>query len=150
MWPIVTNGVAWSLCLSVGLSVIIVSPVKTAELIEMPFGMWTRVGPRKHVLDGVHIVSTWLIRLGRPRVAAMRPFCKITLTMCSGFLSLRHVDRRNCCQRSSTNASLVQRVSNSIKLNSTQLNSTQLYCNILAAEQLNAKYSSISRPIHVP
>jgi len=52
MWPIVTNGVAWSLCLSVGLSVMTVSTVKTAELIEMPFGMWTRVGPRKHVLDG--------------------------------------------------------------------------------------------------
>jgi len=32
-----------------------VSTVKTAELIEMPFGMWTRVGPRKHVLDGVQI-----------------------------------------------------------------------------------------------
>jgi len=25
---------------------------KTAEPIEMPFGLWTRVGPRKHVLDG--------------------------------------------------------------------------------------------------
>jgi len=29
---------------------------KTAEPIEMPFGLWTRVGPRKHVLDGVQIV----------------------------------------------------------------------------------------------
>ena len=28
---------------------------KTTEQIEMPFGMWTRVGPRKHVLDGVQI-----------------------------------------------------------------------------------------------
>jgi len=25
---------------------------KTAEPIEMPFGMWTRVGPMKHILDG--------------------------------------------------------------------------------------------------
>ena len=25
---------------------------KVAELIEMPFGTWTRVGPRKHVLHG--------------------------------------------------------------------------------------------------
>jgi len=25
--------------------------VKTAEPIEMPFGLWTRVGPRNHVLD---------------------------------------------------------------------------------------------------
>jgi len=31
--------------------VTIVSPAKTAEPIEMPFGMWTRVGPRKYVLE---------------------------------------------------------------------------------------------------
>jgi len=37
MWPIVTDGVAWS----VGLSVTIVSPAKTAKPIEMPFGLWT-------------------------------------------------------------------------------------------------------------
>jgi len=29
-----------------------VSPAKTAELIEMPFGLRTRVGPGNHVLDG--------------------------------------------------------------------------------------------------
>jgi len=29
-----------------------VSPAKTAKPIEMPFGLWTRVGPSKHVLDG--------------------------------------------------------------------------------------------------
>jgi len=28
------------------------SPAKTAEPIEMPFEVWTRVGPRNHVLDG--------------------------------------------------------------------------------------------------
>jgi len=28
---------------------------KMAELIEMPFGLWTRVGPIKHVLDGAQI-----------------------------------------------------------------------------------------------
>jgi len=27
---------------------------KTGEPIEMPFGVWTRVGPRKHVLGAVH------------------------------------------------------------------------------------------------
>jgi len=32
-----------------------VSPAKAAELIEMPFGLRTRVGPRNHVLDGVQI-----------------------------------------------------------------------------------------------
>jgi len=34
------------------MSVMIVSRAKTAELIEMSFGLWTRVGTRKHVLDG--------------------------------------------------------------------------------------------------
>ena len=37
---------------SVGLSVTIVSPAKTAEPIEMPFGLWIPVGLRNHVLDG--------------------------------------------------------------------------------------------------
>jgi len=27
------------------------SPAKAAELIEMLFGLWTRVDPRNHVLD---------------------------------------------------------------------------------------------------
>ena len=29
-----------------------VSCAKTAETIKMPFGIWTRVGQRNHVLDG--------------------------------------------------------------------------------------------------
>jgi len=33
-------------------SVTLVSPAKTAEPIEMPFGLWARIGPRKHVLEG--------------------------------------------------------------------------------------------------
>jgi len=41
--------------LSVCLSVTITSSEKTAEPIEMFLGMWTRVDPRKHVLDrGAH------------------------------------------------------------------------------------------------
>jgi len=28
---------------------------KTAEPIEMPFGLWARMGPRNHVLDGFQI-----------------------------------------------------------------------------------------------
>jgi len=46
-------------CLSVCLSVTVVSPANTAEEpIEMPFGVWVlwdQVGPRNHVpvLDGV-------------------------------------------------------------------------------------------------
>ena len=56
MRPIVTDGVAWSVCSSIGLSVSVVSPAKTAEPIEMPFGIWTRVGPRYLVLDGGSIL----------------------------------------------------------------------------------------------
>jgi len=37
---------------SVGRSVTVVSPAKTAAPIEMPCGLRTRVGPRNHVLDG--------------------------------------------------------------------------------------------------
>jgi len=42
MQPIVTDGVAWSVCLSVCRSVMIVSSAKTAEPLEMPFRLWTR------------------------------------------------------------------------------------------------------------
>jgi len=38
-------------CLSVCLSVRLVSRAKTAEPIELPFGLKTRVGPANHVLD---------------------------------------------------------------------------------------------------
>jgi len=41
-----------SVCWSVGLSVTLVSPAKTAEPMEMPFELRTWVGPRDHVLDG--------------------------------------------------------------------------------------------------
>jgi len=44
-----------SVCLSVCLSVTVVSPAKTAEPIEMLFGQKIRVGPRNHVLDEVQI-----------------------------------------------------------------------------------------------
>jgi len=33
-------------------SVMMVSSAKMAEPIEMLFGLWTQVGPRKHVFDG--------------------------------------------------------------------------------------------------
>jgi len=46
--PVVTDGVAWS----VGLSVTPVSPAKMAEPIETPFGLRTWVGPGNNVLDG--------------------------------------------------------------------------------------------------
>jgi len=46
MWPMVTDPSS-VVCQSVTL----VSAVKTAEPIEMPFGLSTRVGPGNHVLD---------------------------------------------------------------------------------------------------
>jgi len=52
MRPIVTDRVAWSVRRSVCRSVTLVSPAKTAEPIEMQFGLRTRVGPRNHVLAG--------------------------------------------------------------------------------------------------
>ena len=52
MRPTVTDRVAWSLGLSVGLSVTLVSAAKTAAPLEMPFGLRTPVGPGNHVLDG--------------------------------------------------------------------------------------------------
>jgi len=39
----------------VGRSVTVMSPRKMAEPIEVLFGLRHRVGPRKHVLDGVQI-----------------------------------------------------------------------------------------------
>jgi len=55
MRPILTDRVAWSVGLSVCLSVTLVSPAKTAAPIELPFGLKTWVGPGNHVLDGVQI-----------------------------------------------------------------------------------------------
>jgi len=59
MQPVVTDGVACSicLCLSVGMSVMIVTFVSTAKVavpIKMPFRMLCRVGPGKHVRWGAH------------------------------------------------------------------------------------------------
>jgi len=45
-------------CRFVYLSVTIVRRTKTDELIEMPFGFWTGMGPRKHVLSGLHTGAT--------------------------------------------------------------------------------------------
>ena len=50
MRPTVADRVTWTVCLSVT----VMSPPKTAEPIEMPFGLWTRVGRRKYVLHGAH------------------------------------------------------------------------------------------------
>jgi len=55
MRSVVTDRVAWSVGLWVGLSVTVtlLSPAKTAKPIEMPFGLWPLMGQWNHVLDGV-------------------------------------------------------------------------------------------------
>jgi len=73
MRPVVTDRLAWS----VGLTVTVVGPAKTAEPIEMPFGIWIRVSPRKHVLNGVRTGATWRIPLNRPCAVAMWPVVKL-------------------------------------------------------------------------
>jgi len=65
----------WSVHLLVCLSATIVSPAKTAEPTEMPFGVWTRLGQTYHVLDGVAHCKAY--REYRPCAAAMRPFVKL-------------------------------------------------------------------------
>jgi len=47
MQPIATDVVAWSVCLCVFVCLYVteMSTAKTGELIEIPFGMWARVGP---------------------------------------------------------------------------------------------------------
>ena len=64
MRSIVTDRVAWS----VGWSVTLVSPAKTAEPIEMPFGLWAWMGPRNRVLDGGldHPWKGTILGKGRP------------------------------------------------------------------------------------
>ena len=81
MWPVVTDGVALSVGLSVCLlvSLSVLSLAKVAE--PMSFGLWTWVGPRKHVRDGVH----WrhLANTIEPSVCDCdAALCQITLTTC--------------------------------------------------------------------
>jgi len=62
-------GLTVSLLVCRSLSVTVVSPAKTDEPTEMPFGLWTRVGPRNHVLDAVQIPMGMGIFEGRARAA---------------------------------------------------------------------------------
>ena len=61
------------------------SCAKMAEPINLPFGLRTRVGRRKHEFNrihqvapmGGHINATWRIRLNRPSESAMWPYVKL-------------------------------------------------------------------------
>jgi len=54
MRPVVTDEVAWSVCLSVTIA----SPAKTVEPTEMLYEMWTQVGPET--------ITRWRCRLAPP------------------------------------------------------------------------------------
>ena len=55
------------------------SCAKTAEQIEMKFGMLNEVGPGKRVLHGVHVCTTWRIRFNGPCAVAMQPHVKLLI-----------------------------------------------------------------------
>jgi len=57
-----------------------------AELIYLPFGLWTRVPKHKFYRirqiapmspHGGHIGATWRIRLNRPSAVALLPYIKL-------------------------------------------------------------------------
>jgi len=55
---------------------------KMAESIEMPFGLWTRVGPRKHVLGGDGHWRNLLNTIAPSMWGGDAAFCQITLNSC--------------------------------------------------------------------
>jgi len=56
MCPIVADGVSWSVGQSVCHDR---KPCRTGEPFQMPFGLWTVVGARNHVLDGCPDPHMW-------------------------------------------------------------------------------------------
>jgi len=86
MRPTVTN-VRWS----VGLSVTIVSTAKTAEPIEMPFGLWTRLNPRTMYWMGIQIPQTKGTILRQKR----RPIVKYMVSL--PYAVKKRLKRLRCC-----------------------------------------------------
>jgi len=88
-------------CQSVGLSVTLVSPAKTAEPIEMPFGLWAWMGLRNHVLDGspqvLRDVATATIFLAFYIRGAHRHLANTTEpSMCVGDAALCQITLTTC------------------------------------------------------
>jgi len=69
MWSVATDRVAWSVCLSVCLSITSMSPAKMAEPIQVLFGMWTWVGPRHYVVYRGYPMERILLM---PKISAKR------------------------------------------------------------------------------
>jgi len=81
---------------SVGLPITISIRAKTAEPIEINFGLWTRVGPGNHALDGKSR-SPWK-GAGKGNTVMCSgdaAFCQITLTTCFIFFHPQ-IFRRPC------------------------------------------------------
>jgi len=56
-----------------------------AEPIEMPFGLWTRAGPKNHVLDVLGGDAYWyyLLSTTEPSICGGdAAFCQVTLATC--------------------------------------------------------------------
>jgi len=87
---------------------------KIAELIDLPFGLWTLVGRRKHKFNCIcqvapvspygrahHIGATWGMRLNRLSAAAMRPYVRLLWPLVVLLLSkpswkqLHHVKKKS-------------------------------------------------------
>jgi len=83
--PVVTDGVAWSVGLSIDESVTVVSPTKIAEPAEMLLGLWTRMGPRNRIRWGAH--WCYLANTTEPAVCGDdAALCHISLITCSWLL----------------------------------------------------------------
>jgi len=97
----VTSSITWrnvmSVTLSVGLlvgrSVAIMNPAKTAEPIQMPFGMWTGVGPENHVLAE----SRWRLRYIRCGAHWCHLANTIEPIVCDGDAALCQITLTTCC-----------------------------------------------------
>ena len=50
---------------------------KTAEPIQIQYGILSQVGPGNHVLDGVHTVTTRRIWFNHPCAAEMQPYVRL-------------------------------------------------------------------------
>jgi len=53
-----------------------------AEPIEMPFGLWTKVDPRNHLLGGVHTGACLTNTTESSMCGGDVDLCQITLTPC--------------------------------------------------------------------
>jgi len=73
--PTVPWSVRLCMCLCVCLLDTTPSPRKRNRPIQMPFGKWTSVGPRNHLLTGGRHLPRGIGSLGAP--LAIRPFVKI-------------------------------------------------------------------------